>query len=458
MTASVLFVLLIIAAVSNAIENYECNTIQNLSSSMCTEVIITESQELANAIKVTDMNAILITSSKPINITCTNEGTLIFQNISSVEIRNISFFSCGSESHSNYALQFFNVRIVSLSDIVLAYSSFGALRIDDGCVNISNIVIRDNFINNGSNVVSITNSPAIRFSGVNVLHNNSLETNDTACSHVANVHLEHIKTVLFISSCKMIEIIGSLNVNENFGPSGIVHITKSLNTSRFKGEGHFIHNRVCVNGALYLESTNTLLVGNYSFENNTAHEYYVQARPASVAGIGLHKSHLSVSGELHFIHNHGDVTAMYINDGSSARVNGKLSLTNQMDGYTGIFVRGHSELVINGTGEFLRNRVHNSVLRLESGMLNTTGDVIFDSNYGNSPCSFRIRSTVNMSGSVIFRNNSGVFYVVDSTVIVDGEALFESNSIRDFGIGGAIVLFRSELLHSQPTIKRATLL
>lgn len=438
------FVLLMLSViVANAMDN-NCSQIQNLSS--CIEVVIRDHQEVAFLIEVANIESATITTlSEPITVKCTNGGRLMFRNISSVVIKNIQFFSCGDESQSKYGLEFFNVKNVYLSDIVLANSSFGALRISGGGVNISNIVIENNLINNGSNVV-ILNSAKIHLSGTNKINNNwfHLSNNTQQCSSMATFHFSETKTVLFINN-STIEMFGSLNVKDNFGPSGIIHITNSQKTIQFQGEGAFYHNKVCINGALHLQSTNGSLTGNFIFENNTAHEYYFQNRPSSAASIGLLGSHLDINGWIQFTHNHGDATALYINEMSSVNVVGTIGIANQTDGYTGIFVRGRSKLTINGTGEFLRNRVHNSVMRLESGMLNINGNVTFDSNYGNTPCSFRIRSAVHMTGSIIFYNNSGVFYIVDSSVVVEGEALFASNNIRDFGIGGAVSMFRSQL-------------
>ncbi len=143
------------------------------------------------------------------------------------------------------------------------------------------------------------------------------------------------------------------------------------------GEGKFHGNKVCVNGALHIEKANALLMGNFVFQNNSAGEYYFEKRPAAAASISVHGSSLTVIGSIHFEHNHGDITAMYINHGSAVNVTGRLHIIRQTDGFAGVFVKGESNLTINGAGEFLNNGVHSAVIRIETGNMVTNGSMKF---------------------------------------------------------------------------------
>ena len=75
----------------------------------------------------------------------------------------------------------------------------------------------------------------------------------------------------------------------------------------------------------------------------------------------------------------------------------------------------------------------------------TYGNMSFKNNSGNSPCVFQVQSSAEMTGMIMFRNNSGALYLVDSSTTIDGVSSFMYNNIRDFGIGGAIAIFRSKL-------------
>ncbi|XP_064397062.1 uncharacterized protein LOC135343944 [Halichondria panicea] len=434
-----LFALTLLVLVAFSSGNQNCSNIRDLNS--CTEVKISENQELAAVVEISNIDSVMLKAfSDPVIITCINGGALAFSNMTRVTIHNMAFVSCGN---SDYGLRFTNVSNVELSNIVLSNNSFGALSVVGGNVSLTNISITDN-TGGGQNVVSLINCPMVHISGRNEISNNWLESNLRCHDSEAKVHFDDLKTVMFVNNSEIIIIDGSLNVNDNMGFSGIIYI-KNVQMFNFYGEGKFHGNKVCVNGALHFEKVNALLSGKFVFENNSGGEYYFQKRPTAAASISVRGSSLTVIGSIHFEHNRGDITAMYINQESAVYITGRLHITRQTDGFAGVFIRGESNLTINGAGEFLNNGVHNAVIRVETGIMDTTGNMTFLNNYGNSPCVFRIRSYVRMHGSILFRNNSGVFYIVDSTVKVDGEATFDSNNVRDFGIGGAIAMFRSEL-------------
>ena len=437
-----LFALTLLVLVAFSSGNQNCSNIRDLNS--CIKVNISENQELAAVVEISNIDSVMLKAfSDPVIITCINGGALAFSNMTRVTIHNIAFVSCGNHSNSDYGLQFTNVSDVELSNIVLSNNSFGALSVVGGNVSITNISITDN-TGGGQNVVSLINCPMVHISGRNEISNNWLESNLRCHDSEAKVHFDDLKTVMFVNNSEIIIIDGSLNVNDNMGFSGIIYI-KNVRMFNIYGEGKFHGNKVCVNGALHFEKVNALLSGKFVFENNSGGEYYFQKRPTAAASISVRGSSLTVIGSIHFEHNRGDITAMYINQESAVYITGTLHITRQTDGFAGVFIRGESNLTINGAGEFLNNGVHNAVIRVETGIMDTTGNMTFLNNYGNSPCVFRIRSYVRMHGSILFRNNSGVFYIVDSTVKVDGEATFDSNNVRDFGIGGAIAMFRSEL-------------
>ena len=442
-------VLLLLVSTSAVEAQLNCTSLSDLSHSNCTAVTLLSDQELTEDVEVFSSRPITISafSNGQIVVACLKGARFVFNNTASVFIENVVFVSCGNPKPG---VEFFNVNILTLTNITLSNCSNVALKIESSQnVSLQHITIENNHLVTDDimehySVVSVSECNRVQFNGITTFHNNRFDNFDNGAICNSNASFNYF--VLFVNH-SVVNISGLLNITNNFGPSEIIHF-ENVHIEGHDLIAHISDNNVCVNGALYLKSTNANFEGVFKFRSNFANEYFLSDYAKSVASVYFLKSSFNLKGSLLFQDNSGDVTAMLIQDKSMVNIIGNLELLNHKSGYSGILITSGSALTLNGTSRFLNNKVHNSVIRQESGRLLATGSMFFENNFGNSPCVFRVRSTAEMSGNITFRNNSGVLYLVDSSASFDGVSSFVYNNIRDFSIGGAIAMFRSKLFLS----------
>ena len=445
-------VLLLMPSIKALDEQTICNNISDLNRSNCTLVTLSRDQRVDGKIEIFSSIAIKAVGNEQINVTCLKEARFVFNNIQSAVIENVAFISCGEELNASAGVEISNVSNVELINVTISNSSNSALKIEgSNDVSLRNLIIENNHlvtdaITDHYSVVSIVNCHRVQFHGNSTFFNNGFYINSSATSDTdVTFCTHHIQAILFVDS-SIVSISGQFLVEENIGPSGIIHFTNIMVQANDL-VAIFAKNRPCINGALYLKSTNASFSGDFTFQDNFASEYFLRYEDVrSVASINLlQQSSFHLNGSLTFEQNAGDVTSLFIQDKSRVQVTGILEILNHKHGYAGIFLKSESALILNGIGRFWNNTFHNSVIRQERSRLRTYGNMSFENNSGNSPCVFRVRSSAEINGTIMFRNNSGVLYLVDSTTTIDGVSSFMYNNIHDFGIGGAIAMFRSKL-------------
>ena len=405
------------------------------------------------------LSGLELTSAPQAHVVCTSPAGLTFENISRVEINNLTFISCGrpgtlfsipnailvnsvedfllngtllqSSVTSALFLCLSNARIDNCSFDDTTGGTVGSVLVVDSVVSFVNNTFANNLAISQGGALHAERS-ALEFSGKNIFERNSaglyggatylLQSNATFYGSTCFVSNKAVFGGAMFATESMLTFVNNVTFESNYGPSfggGIeAHHTVLLSSSH-----SFVNNSaIQQGGGAYLEESIVEFSGFTTFTGNMVHAIGVGAGGA----VHSYITTLTFNGTSIFSGNtaSGHGGGLYV-DQSTLTFDGTSLFTNNSAGASGGgIVVLDSTVMFGGNASFVRNAAFVSGGGMRASMSNVT------------TCG--ITSFVNNSAST-----SAGLVTYNCSVIILGNTQFISNFANSSGGGGLAIFFGS---------------